>query len=69
MSCGVDRRHGSDPALLWLWLRLAVGSPIRLLAGKLPYAPGAALKRKKKIIVWLITVTMLYITWPELIHL
>ena len=23
MSCGVGHRHGSDPALLWLWHRLA----------------------------------------------
>ena len=23
MSCGVGRRGGSDPALLWLWCRLA----------------------------------------------
>ena len=29
MSCGVGRRCGSDPALLWLWLRLAATAPIR----------------------------------------
>ena len=23
VSCGVDHRRGSDPALLWLWCRLA----------------------------------------------
>ena len=26
MSCGVGRRHGSDPELLWLWCRLVTGS-------------------------------------------
>ena len=32
MICGVGRRQGSDPALLWLWLRLAATAPIRPLA-------------------------------------
>ena len=41
MSCGVDRRHGSDPELLWLWRRPVVTAPIR------PLAAGAALKRQK----------------------
>ena len=27
-SCGVGHRHGSDPALLWLWQRPAVVAPI-----------------------------------------
>ena len=36
------------PALLWLWRRPATATPIRPLAWKLPYAAGAALKRKKK---------------------
>ena len=48
MSYGVDRRHGLDLALLWLWCRPAAAAPIQCLAWKLPYAPGAALKRKKK---------------------
>jgi len=48
MSCGVDCRHGSDPALLWLWHRLAAVAPIRPLAWEPPYAAGAALKRPKK---------------------
>ena len=31
-SCGIDRRCGSDPALLWLWRTLAAVALIRLLA-------------------------------------
>ena len=40
-----------DPALLWLWLRLASAAPISPLAWELPYVSGAALKiegKKKK---------------------
>ena len=48
MSCGVGRRRGSDPALLWFWHRLAATAPIRLLAWEPPYAAGAALKKAKK---------------------
>ena len=44
MSCGVDRRHGSDLALLWLWYRPAATALIRPLAWEHPYAMGAALK-------------------------
>ena len=47
MSCGVGRRCGSDPALLWLWHRPAATALIRPLAWELPYASGAALKRQK----------------------
>ena len=46
MSCGVGHRCGSDPVLLWLWLAAAV--LIWHLAWDLPYAAGAALKRKGK---------------------
>ena len=42
MSCGVGCRLGSDPALLWLWRRLAATAPIRPLAWEPPYAAGAA---------------------------
>ena len=28
VSCGVGLRGGSDPALLWLWRRLAAIAPI-----------------------------------------
>ena len=46
VSCGVGHRHGSDPALLWLWL--AAVALIQPLAWELPYAAGMALKRQKK---------------------
>ena len=36
-----------DPALLWLWCRLAPVAPNRPLAWKLPYVESAALKSKK----------------------
>ena len=49
MSCGVGLRHGLDVALLWLWHRPVADPLIRPLAWKLPYATGAALKKKKKI--------------------
>ena len=54
MSCGVGCRHGSDPALLWLWCRLVATALIRPLAWEPPYAAGAAQeiaktqKKKKK---------------------
>ena len=37
-----------DPALLWLWRRLAATAPIRLLAWELPYAPCGPKKKKEK---------------------
>ena len=48
MSCGVGFRRGSDPALLWLWCRLAAEAPIRPLAWEPPYAVGVTPKRKTK---------------------
>ena len=48
MSCGIGRRCGSDPALLWLWRRLAATAPFRPLAWEPPYAAGAALEKEKK---------------------
>ena len=48
MSCGVVRRHGSDPMLLGLWHRPAAAAPIQPLAWELPYASGMALKHKKE---------------------
>ena len=48
MSCGVGRRHGSDPALLWLWCRPAAVAPIGSLAWEPPYASSMALKSIKK---------------------
>ena len=34
--------------MLWLWHRLAAVAPIQPLAWEIPYAEGAALKKKKK---------------------
>ena len=51
VSCGVGGRHSSDPALLWLWRRLAATAPIRPLAWEPLYAVGVAqemAKRQKK---------------------
>ena len=51
VSCSVGCRHGSDPALLWLWCRPAATAPIRAQAWEPPYAAGAAqeiAKRQKK---------------------
>ena len=48
MVCGVGHRWSSDSEWLWLWCRLAAAAPIGPLAWELPYATGAALKRKKK---------------------
>ena len=36
-----------DPALLWLWCRLAATAPIRPLAWETPYAEGVALEKAK----------------------
>ena len=47
MSCGVGRRRGSDPALMWLWYRPGAAALIHPLAWELPYAVGVALKSKK----------------------
>ena len=48
MSCGVDRRHGLDLELLWLWHRLATVAPILPLAWEPPYAPDGVLNQKTK---------------------
>ena len=51
MSCGVGRRCGLDPALLWLWRRPAATALIQSLAWEPRYAAGAAqeiAKRQKK---------------------
>ena len=41
-------RFGSDPALLWLWRRLAATAPIQPLAWEPPYAAGVAQEMAKK---------------------
>ena len=48
MSCGVGRRLGLDPALLWLSRRPVATALIRPLAWERPCAMGAALKKKDK---------------------
>ena len=51
VSCGGGCRRGLDPALLWLWCRPAATAPIRPLAWEPPYAAGAALKKKRDVIM------------------
>ena len=48
MSCGVGCRHGSDPALRWLWHRLAAAALIQPLAWEPPFAVSEALKKDQK---------------------
>ena len=40
-----------NPTLLWLWRRLVAAAQIRPLAWELPYAMGAAFKKKKYIYI------------------
>ena len=47
-SCGVDLSCGSDPRLLGLGHRPAAAALIPLVAQRLPYIAGTAVKRKKK---------------------
>ena len=63
MSCGADCRHGSDLELLWLWHRLAAAALVLPLAQELPYATGAALKRREKNI-WSSSIGLLFIIFP-----
>ena len=48
VSCDVGCRHGLDPVLLWLWLWPWPAAVAGHLARELPYAMGAALKKKEK---------------------
>ena len=48
VSCGVGRRRGSNPELLWLWRRPAATAPIGPLAWEPPYAAGVALEKAKR---------------------
>ena len=48
MSCGVSRRRGSDPVLLWLWRRPVTTAPIRPLALEPPYATELALEKAER---------------------
>ena len=49
MSCGVGRRCGSYPALLWLWRRPSAVALIGPLAWEPPYAAGAKKQKTKKL--------------------
>ena len=48
VSSGIGHRLSSDPALLWLWPKLAAVVLTHPLAWEPPYAAGEALKKKKK---------------------
>ena len=48
MSYSIGCRHCSDPALLWLWRRLAAAALIPPLALELPYGSRAVKKKKKE---------------------
>ena len=48
MNCGVGRRRGLDPVLLWLWRRPVSTALIQPLAWELPYAVSAAITKKRK---------------------
>ena len=45
MSCGVGRRSGSDPTLLWPWCRPVATALIRPLAWEPPHAVDVVVKR------------------------
>ena len=47
VSCGIGRRCGSDPELLWFGCSPAAAAPMQHLTWELPYATGEALKRKQ----------------------
>ena len=48
VSCGIGRRCGSEPRLLWLWRRPVAAAPIRPLAWELPCAACVAIKKPKQ---------------------
>ena len=47
MSCGVGRRHGSDPSLPWLWCKPASTAPILPPVWEPPYVVSTAPKKTK----------------------
>ena len=48
MSCGIDHRCGSDPALMWLWRNPVETALIPPLAWEPPYASGATQEKAKR---------------------
>ena len=59
VSCGVGRRCGSDPVLLWLWHRPAAVTPTGPLAWEPPCAVSVALKSKKNEKIKLVSFLMM----------
>ena len=79
MSCGIGHRCGSDPALPWLWCRIAAAAPIGALAWELSYAVGATIKKnwifsnshvekEKKFILIISVFTLIYAKLLSLQH-
>lgn len=66
MSYGGGHGCGSDPALLWLWYRLAAAALIKILAWELPCATGTALQSKK--ITYIHKITQTYYTITILLY-
>ena len=52
MSHGVGHRRSLDLVWLWLWCRPVATAQIRPLAWEPPYVTSAALKKKKKKIIY-----------------
>ena len=48
VSCGVGRKRGLDPEVLWLSCRPAATAPIRHLAWEPTYASGADMEKEKR---------------------
>ena len=48
VSCSVGHRRGSDPALLWLWHRVAAAALIQPLAWEVPLCHTCCPKKQKK---------------------
>ena len=63
LSCGVGRRCGWDPLLLWLWRRLVTAAPIRPLAWEPPYAVGASKKTKHATARWFFKKVNVFKNW------
>ena len=54
LSCGVSRRYGSNPTLLWLWCRSAATAPVGPLTWEPPYATGVEFFLKGKRGLWVV---------------
>ena len=47
MRCGIGRRRGLDPMLLWLWHRLLATALIQPIPWEPRYAAGVVLEKKR----------------------